>query len=407
MSTQSRINYLFIAVTLFYAIFTLLFKFRGVYYIELFLMVIAYIATGTQINCFKIAFRNKVISIWLLWLIYSYTVWRYQGISSMENELFFISNAFLLPISIMFFVYIEACKNMKRTTLFLLCVETTFVLLGLLLQSRGSGSGTGWDARGGSDLGNALPLNAVVMSFFSLWAYIKGYIKRKHLIALLVVSLMGIFFTSTRKALGAWSIGIIFFSLTQFDYHKPSNLFKLIGLVIVAYVAYQLMMNYTMMGQRFNEVDSSAEWAMREYQDVWWLKPLGDRALHYILAWELFVQHPIFGIGLNNFQYFTDFPVPIHSEYMVQLCECGIIGFSLYVLFNYNLIRRIFKFKKAFSNNEGLILLSAISGTLFLSLTAWFYDTPYIFAQYGIIVAAVSSTDFSKVGIIRKQKLNK
>ena len=396
MSTQTRINYLFISVTLLYAIFTGLFKFRGVYYIELFLMIIAFIVTSTQINCFKIVFRNKMISIWLLWVIYTYIVWKIQGITFMDNELFFKVNAFLLPISTMFFVYIEACKNMKRTTLLLLGVETIFVVLGIMLQSQGSGPGTGWQARGGTDLGNALPLNAVVMAFFTLWAYIKGYIKRRYLIVFLALSLMGIFFTSTRKALGAWSIGIIFFSLTLFDYHKPSNLFKLIGLVIVAYIAYQLMMNYTMMGQRFNEVDSSAEWAMREYEDVWWLKPLGDRALHYILAWDLFLQHPIFGIGLHNFQYYTDFPVPIHSEYMVQLCECGIIGLFLYVLFNYILIKRILEYKKKVSNNEGLILMSAMVSILFISLTAWCYTSARYFAEYGLIIAAYYSTNTRK-----------
>ena len=387
MTKQTRFNYAFIAITLLYAIFTGLFKLRGVYYIELLFLVMSMINTGVSSGNLKYAFRQPAIIIWSVWLVYTFIVRFFAGYRS-DNEIYSILHIFFLPISVMIIVFVEAMKNMRRTTLFILVIETLFVILGLTLQSRGSGTGTGWEARGGMDLGNALPLNAVTMAFFAAWAYVKGYIKERTLYILLAISLMGIFFTSTRKAFAGWAIGCVFVALTKFDYHKPANLFKLAVIAIIAYMALQLMMTYTMMGQRFNQVEDAGEFAMRNYETVWWLKPLGDRALHYILGWELFLEHPIFGIGIHNFQSITNFAVPIHSEYIVQLCECGIIGTVLYLLFNYQLLKGILKHKKYISNKEGLILLSALATLYFISLTAWQYDAVRIFAQNGIIIAA-------------------
>lgn len=212
----------------------------------------------------------------------------------------------------------------------------------------------------------------------------------------MVIALAAIFFTSTRKAIGAWAIGAFFLVLTKIDYRKPSNIFKFLFVALIAYVALQYVMHNTMMGQRFNEVEDASEAAMKNYEEVWWLKFVGDRALQYILGWELFLENPLTGIGLRNFMALTGFPVPLHSEYMVQLCEGGIVGSSIYLTFKYIIIKKVFVHKKRVSNNEGLILLSGIAMILFLNLTSWSYEGVRYFIMYGLILAVCNPVDRRK-----------
>ena len=113
------------------------------------------------------------------------------------------------------------------------------------------------------------------------------------------------------------------------------------------------------------------------------LSLLGDRAFFYIEGWELFMQHPVCGIGINNFMTVADYPMPIHSEYMVQLVENGLIGsiiFLAFVIFLWRTSNHIsdIRFRRT--------ALGWVLCVLFISLTSWIYDMPQFFIVFGLII---------------------
>lgn len=99
------------------------------------------------------------------------------------------------------------------------------------------------------------------------------------------------------------------------------------------------------------------------------LNYLGDRAAQYMLAWDLFLEYPITGIGLKNFSVMANYPFVLHTEYMVQLCECGIIGSALYLLFMGGLFKTVFRIWKS-NGRLFYICLGGLLCMLFLNFTA-------------------------------------
>ncbi len=136
------------------------------------------------------------------------------------------------------------------------------------------------------------------------------------------------------------------------------------------------------MGQRFYAIEDSAE--RFNTSDIAWLNFLGDRAYFYIEGWELFKENPICGIGINNFVVIAQSELPIHSEYIVQLCECGIIGCILFVLFYASLLRYSRGIKGDIRHK--ILFTGYLRSVIFLGLMAWTYQFTYYFICFGIII---------------------
>ena len=70
------------------------------------------------------------------------------------------------------------------------------------------------------------------------------------------------------------------------------------------------------------------------------------RALQYVDGFEVFKENIFTGIGLLNYSKIDQWGLVLHSEYLVQLIECGIIGVFLFLFFHIYIIRKLLKFRK-------------------------------------------------------------
>ena len=211
------------------------------------------------------------------------------------NVLYYIIGYMVFPFSMMCVVYYEGNKNLNKLVIALLWILGAYMIFGLLFQEGGSGRGEGWDARGGTELGNSLPLNACVLSFVSFFAYVKKYISLKMVICLLLLSLFAILFVSTRKALGGWVILILFFLIGQLNIRKPKNilLFLLLGFATYAIVDYVLA--NTLIGARMNAIEDAG--MKFNYTNIKWLNYFGDRAFFILRVGEFSLKIHIQGLG--------------------------------------------------------------------------------------------------------------
>lgn len=373
------------------------------------LPVLSFLFICVLVNLRDNAFRRILIKVpvllWLLWCIYSFANWYLAGVPPEDGTpIGFARQHFILPLAMLITVYYEGRKDLKKTVLTIILALCVYMIMGLTLQDiEGIGPGTGWAARGGRQLGNSLPLNACTLIFVALFARIHGWIKPWHLYTALALGLVAIFAVSTRKALGGVMILFLFYvaaKMVPFSANRFAGLLLLCGMM---YVPFSWVMDHTLIGKRMEEIEKVGKKLNKT--DIAILNKLGDRTSHYILGWKVFQKHPVTGVGTKNSRRLFHMEYPLHTEYMTQLAENGIVGTALWLLFMGSILRAIWKSRRYNPRPVWLVCLSGMACILFIDLTAWTYEFPHYFAIYGLILACCDPVSLYKEYILSMLKM--
>lgn len=387
----SFLNYLFIGSVLLDEIFSAFLGVKGMPAISITLFIITLILYSSEDrSLFWKCLTNPPLLFWLFWCIYSWLNWEIRGIEPQGEVLYrHYLSSFVLPLLTLCIIYFEGSKNLRMITLVVIIYIALYCLFGVFFQERGTGNiadGT-TDARGRTVLGNHLPLNAICLTFFVCFAYINRFLNKELFFMLLALTVASIFFFATRKAFGGWIIIVTSLCLTKVDFRKPKNIVIFILFGIILYFVYDFVLHNTLLGARLLLISDDADYVGKWVKIPSYLNFLGDRAAHYVLGWKLFLEHPITGIGIHNFQFYSGYRNRLHSEYMVQLCECGIVGFSLWALFMKGLFVSVRDALKIKAKSVSLVCLGGIVCMLFIDMTAWTYQGAHFFVIYGLILA--------------------
>lgn len=384
MSISSKFNYIFISFCLLYHPLNVIWGYSqilGSYHLDILLFVFCFTYSIQDRNYKKILTTGPML-VWGVWTLYTIVNWFYIGLNPESLKWYdFIWGKLRIYFLLCSIVY-ECNKDFERTLKWLLGTFFVYSFFGLFLQGNEMRTDASWEGRNGVALGNHFPLTAVAMFFVTCVMNIKGLLKSKYLYAIAALSVFIILWVATRKAMFAFFILALFYLLTKFDIRSSKNKILLFIAFCLTYGAYSLVMNYTLLGKRtmeLNEMEYSIP--VPEY-----LNFLGDRAVQYVLGWNLFIDNPINGIGIYNFMYVTGFPVPFHTEYMVQLAEGGVIGaliFIFYIVSYFKGIKKVYYIDR----DTAIMLYGGMAALLFIALTAWLYNTANFYVVYGIIAA--------------------
>lgn len=146
-----------------------------------------------------------------------------------------------------------------------------------------------------------------------------------------VAMLYGIMLTGSRKSLIILLIPIFFFCACNL---KKNFLKVVIGSCMVLVTTYFLIMEvplfYEIIGKRMEDLFDILTNNTDGTEDV-------SRVMLIIYGWNWFLDHPFFGIGVNNFRALSN-TVPLfagknfyaHNNYIELLVGCGVLGFILY-----------------------------------------------------------------------------
>lgn len=329
----------------------------------------------------RIAWRKTgaiAIYAWVAWTIYVVIMKLYYGINSKTNTPMdvWIWTKLFLPCSVLVISYFECIKNTNKI-IKIAVYGLAFNLLLIVIFGTSK-----FDAEGG--MGNEQPLKAFVfLAFLCLARYYK--IVNKVVFFLGLILALGVtFWIATRKALAADAIILVgyFYSSRKLSFKTA---IVTIILLVFAYWCYDFILNNTFIGERI-EAGAEADNSKWNPSGNWFLNLMQDRAYFYVVGWEYFLDRPFFGIGINNFTYYTGIPeLPIHSEYMVQICECGIIGCVFYFTFLFSMLYGILR--TPFLRGVYLIVGACFLSILWLSFTAWIYDGVFYMMLYATIIA--------------------
>ena len=349
--------------------------------IKILISILAIIVNGQRL--FSVP---KVMHIRLLWVIFciinAYFKGFYFEATSFPN---WAHHRLFYPYIIMLLGYQVITYDVKKSIWFLFGVYFIYTAVGALnltfMQSYDIGD------RLGNDLGNAYFNTIVLLMTYSALMFTN---KRLSLFTLLLISLSLAFLlviSGERKGLIAVFIIIIGSYLGLSGRGSAHSVVRYLIIFGIAYFAVEYVVQSTTFGVRMeNSIENS------EFQGNWFLTLMGDRGIQYYEGWQFFLKNPMSGIGIRNFAEMNSFwfggAGVLHSEYMVQLAECGIIGTVMFIIFYYGLLNRVFNIEWARENHaEATIFKATMVAIMAINLVSWSYDNENIFLMYGVIYA--------------------
>jgi hypothetical protein len=351
------------------------------------LVVITIIALLVNI-CNK-EYRKQLFSapciFYILWILYNVINWQFTGYDSeMIGEVpLYITTRLLCPLMCLSIAIKEFVNYPKGIILSVLIGFLAYSYIGTFILNP-----LYRDDMSQTTLGNDLALFALFIPSVIGLSNKMGFNSNKIFYILSAFSVGVVILTAERKALGASFLIIAFYYLAQRNI-SIGTIFKLLLVAIALYLGVDYTLNNTPMGERMLSLFNSNDNEQMVYRDVD-VSPytmFGSRAYHYAKGIQLFLQHPINGIGLTNFQKVAQFPFRLHTEYMVQLCECGILGTSLFMLF-YGKILYLLKTTFQYKGRRDIVifLFGTLLAILFIGLTSWQYECRQFFVILGLIV---------------------
>lgn len=385
-----KINYFYIAFVILWLPINLAFlNIDGKGRISMiFTLLILILNTIHDKHFYKKHFLASPFYIWLIWIIYNSINLLIKGFDYEISLGFYIITVLFIPYLSMIISYKEIQRDKTKFLNFIIAVLAIFSLMSITVL--GKGELTDSDAsleieRSSGKLGNMGPLVSLFILFFLSILYI---IKRKRFDTLIVftIYIIGIVSLSgTRKAIGAVMLILLTTYLAKMKFTFKNILATLVISLGVSF-GYNYVMENTALGVRFEKGVEDGKKANTSKIEA--LNFLGDRAYFYIDGWRIFTENPITGIGLENYMRVSKSNYRLHTEYIVQLAETGLIGTTLFLIFNFRIGKRLFSTWKKYKNrrSEVWVLTGGFLAILFLGLTAWTYTFSHYFIVFGVIV---------------------
>lgn len=325
----------------------------------------------------------RPLIIWLLWIFYALvnTFILHDFNPHRETSVFiFISSILLVP----FFVLLLTTEKLETNVIINTVLVALFfrMLLSLVFDEVGNLGNDNYARLG-------VEFNANSIAAGALYAFMLVLIKRSESrftileLCLVALSLMIIVATASAKFAVAAIVFWLLYTFRSF-WHRPNFLviFRVFGASISIILALIVFVPGTNLAERMLDKYERSASAKTDEQ------LFDNRAAQYIYGWRAFEENMINGIGLRGFVAYSGNTAPLHSEYLVQLAECGFIGVVLFTAFYISIIRQLMLiyFRERRSRVEVVIYGASLLIMLYLFLGIWNYNVLINWLILGFII---------------------
>lgn len=372
----SIVNYLFIFLSINYSIFAKYISgIDSTGYGLIFLSVIIVCINSKQLLSIQ---SHKPIIFWFLWCMFAFFNY-YIHTHTNPIGFFWLYRKIFIPLITMSVVVKEYRDNPYKILWLCFITHIAYILGGYIFDTGILYRNLGEE----NELGNAFAITASLTLFYMILLNRCGKLGLVWFIILVFTIVFIIAMSGTRKAFGAGIILFIFWGLSIIDLKKIYS-WLLIGiLLIIGFKGYDYLIDNTYMGERMEILEKQQDEQLLPPDAPKFLYKLGDRAPHYYYGWLMFTKNPLFGLGVGQSRVGDN--IYIHSEYMVQLTDNGIIGFCLFVLLYSWIVIRLLKCLRK-KTSLTICMLGGLTTILFLYITAWGWEYPRYFIPLGIII---------------------
>jgi O-antigen ligase len=337
------------------------------------------------------SFRTNLLSTpfmyWFIWVIYAFTnTLTLGGYLNLPNLSFF--TMLFIPLVVIWFI--NAVQYQDRKYIFNIIIIGLFIRIFLNYIFESSNLQNFGDRLGGTLNPNEIAVSAVVLICFIFLKYFHNEIRLSYMIILISFPVFIIILAGSRGSFGALLLLIIAFFVIIRTEKRWNNFAILLFSLILIYCLLTYILANTNLGTRLSETFSQGENFTGPKSNSTLLNKFGDRGLFYQLGYDIFLTHPLRGIGLGNFIKYSGSVVQ-HSEYMIQLCELGLIGSTLFILFYGYIGRNLFYLRRILPIERKLIeaYIGVFCVILFLALSLFQYTLVVFFLLSGSLIGFV------------------
>ena len=354
--------------------------------LQMLFSIIAIIVNFSTLFKRKGSLRSRAFGCWLLLVLYTFVNSMIKGFTAESGTLLFIRSEFIDPLFFLMIIIISLNHDRIKSLKTIFIAECSYLMFGGLnisMMDDGRALAMG--------LGNMLPLMSISTLFVAgillrekqLWWGWRLYL------VVFILALYIIILSGTRKALGAMVLMFVGTVVSSSGKKTVQMWIVLTISVIIGWFGLKWMMSNTFMGSRLTEIGEQFDYTFSSNPVInsLILDFLGDRSYFYFFGLQIFHQYPLTGIGIRNFATVNMSKLRLHTEYITQLCENGIIGFSLLLIFYYLIFKGLRKRKNKGPGN--VLYMFGLGAVLFINFTAWTYNMLYIMIIYGILIAKI------------------
>ncbi len=323
---------------------------------------------------------KKPYFIWFIWIVYALvnTFLKEESTSVLNMNISFVGFV-MMPLIVMLIIGNLKINQIKY---FLNLIIFSF-LFRIVLSAIFDGFSSEFGGyRFGSEFNsNMIAFGGIIMSFI---IFLKKAIYQRISIfdkGLLMITILLIVLTASRKSflsIFIMAFGyLIIFSSGNFVFKYLKVLMYSFALLAISFFAFKDAIVVERITETFNSTKSATDE----------VEMFDGRALQYVNGIEVFKENYITGVGLLNYSLIDEWGLVLHSEYLVQLVECGIIGFFIFLFFHAYIIRRLLKFRKKieFKRVAGVFLLYYIVFFI-LSWGGWSYNVVVFWIVPGLAI---------------------
>lgn len=207
-------------------------------------------------------------------------------------------------------------------------INTPWVEMFQSLDSRLFASGLG---RNYNDFTTQMTLVSLIISYMSF------YVDKKYK-QIFLTFMVFIIISASRKAMVVSVLGYIIVYLCSSGINAKKLMKRLVMLIVILGVLLFAIFNnsflYSLVGEKLLSMFQSLGLSSSEMLNSINVSDI-DHSMHgrAVLreeAFKQFIANPILGIGYYNFQYFNQYGLYAHNNYLELLADLGMIGFILY-----------------------------------------------------------------------------
>ena len=343
--------------------------------------------------------KNPSLVLWLFLLMYHYFSAYIRGNINVRPIDYY--HAMKMYCSVCVYTYF-LCVDTKTTLKRLIHCLYIWLLLALVATGYDGGRLSGEKVIA-VQFGKMSAILTICVVFYSI-------LSNKKNIKIILYCLFPIFIiliSQTRNAFGmvAMILTAYYFFFRLKGRINPLTLIMIVIGCLIIFYGLDSFLAETKIGQRFSETDSYNYYYDKGYTTgTFFDKIAGERLIYYVLGFESFLQEPIWGIGLNMYKTYVGGMYPMHVEYMVHLCEGGLVGASLYMTF---LCSMAFLLKKTQLNDSmKKMLFSVFVIQLFTCMYSVCFNEEISCFPYALIISS-SINLLTNSCSIRNYKVNR
>lgn len=327
---ETKIPFLLLLTVFYENIYVLLFSIglsQQLVYYSHFLCIICSFAY-ILINDRKSVFSQPLI-FYLIWVCYVLINSFIKGVDYWESPIYMFFSIFSSYVVLLICQY--AFKRNERL-LSMAIIISFFVYIIIAARHVGIGNLTIDERMDNEDVNaNALGERAAILLFFLNAGYLRKRYGIFKLVLLSVIPIACVILSGSRTSFGMAALVYLPFLLPSKA--AISQLWGRAFFFAIFYTVLVWIFDNSLLGERLLSTSSQSSGASLETGTFWDL--FGDRGYQYYISIPVIAENFFTGIGLGNFlSRVSGAFVVLHSEYLIQLLECGLVGFVLY-FYNY------------------------------------------------------------------------